>query len=168
MTKEEFIGRFQEHVSENPQQVPYAYAEKFIRHRGPSCLGNSQGVTEMTASLGTPVEVLSSRPSSYTPPRVVTQAALISGVWVLGGMAGGNCWTSDGPNIAVPSEDAPIFFPQLCDELYPEIPYRAVIRLQNLCKTFEFTQQEYYGNYTLYAFRVLRLEDMLEVLFPNS
>lgn len=111
---------------------------------------------------------MSSRPSSYTPPRVVTEDALISEVWVLGGMAGGNCWNSDGPNIAVSPEDAPTFFPQLCDELYPEIPYRAVIRLQNLCKTFEITQQEYYGNYTQYAFRVLRLKDILEALFPDS
>ncbi len=169
MTKDEFIQKFQEYVRENPQSVPFYYTRNFA-HRDKVSGKYVLEIDRLAQSLRATALLVQDveADSMWTFPDVHVDDALISDTWVSGGMSGGSCWHNEGATNPVQAEEEPDFFVELGEAIYPDMPYRLAVRLFQKCEEFEYTVSEYYGNYTDHKFRVLRLQDILDVLFPGE
>ena len=167
MTREEFIQKFRAYVEETPQHIPYEYTDRMCA-RDPKTGRKTLDLESIAQGLGTRVEPREVGSGSLKMTLAITPDALVSDTWRTGGMSGGSCWHNEGATIPVDAASSPAFFPELGEVIHPEMPYRLALRLFERCKEFHCHQSEYYGNYTTYAFRVLKLDDMLDVLFPEE
>ena len=169
MTKDEFIQKFREYVRENPRNIPFSYTKNFA-HRDEASGKYVLDVDRLSQSLRVTLRPVqdAEADSMWTFPDVYVEDALISSTWVSGGMGGGSCWHDKGATYPVEAEKEPNFFEELGETLCPNMPYRLAVRLFQKCEEFEYTVSEYYGNYTDHKFRVLRLQDILDVLFAGE
>lgn len=93
----------------------------------------------------------------------VVEDALVSPLWRVGGMGGGNCW-GDTPDEPVSCDPKPRWLEAVMEELCPDITYLKFRRLEDACHRHMITEYGYYGNYDEYLFEILRLSDLLEIL----
>jgi hypothetical protein len=84
--------------------------------------------------------------------------ALVSPEWVTGGVTGGSCWRS------VSAEEMPAWLEEFLETIAPETSFLKFRRLQQKCTRYSYTNDEYYGNSTDYAFQVLTVSDILAAL----
>ena len=91
--------------------------------------------------------------------------------WTIGGMDGGNCW-GDSADQAIGAEDEPededlemILFDAMPDLTFLE--FRKLNRA-DIYERDKKTQNEYYGNYTIYATRRLKLKELYDALVDIS
>ena len=90
--------------------------------------------------------------------------------WVTGGIEGGN-WTCNSDPRSYVSDEPPaeltsvvVIFEELC----PAISYLAFRRFEKLVKSGDYTNPEYYGNETRYAFRYIPLRDFYHFLSDEN
>lgn len=93
--------------------------------------------------------------------------------WRIGGVGGGSCWdTGDtDPHYAISGEPEPEF--HLLDEILEEAcPQISFIQYKRICsqviKTNEYTENEYYGNYTDYAVKWFDLRELYDALVERD
>jgi hypothetical protein len=89
--------------------------------------------------------------------------AIISETWRIGGLTGGSCWGSDA-DIPVSADRRPNWLEDFIEATCPDISFRTFKRLREAVTEHQFTRNEYYGNYTEYAFEVLKISTFLEIL----
>jgi hypothetical protein len=89
--------------------------------------------------------------------------------WRTGGESGGSCWDdgTEDNHYAVSADPEPEFesLDKLLIKLCPNISYLQYKRIiGSVIKTGEYTQNEYYGNYTTYSYKVILLRDLFNIL----
>ena len=99
----------------------------------------------------------------------VEEGEFIQASWVTGGMSGGSCWDdgSEDHHYGVSSSPEPEFdaLDTILEKLYPEITFMIYKRMaQDLIKTSEYTDNEYYGNYYEYTVKYVDLKDLYKFL----
>ena len=73
--------------------------------------------------------------------------------WVIGGLTGGSCWDNgESHHYPVSGDEEPEnnSLEQIIDCICPNAPYKKYKEILNSQKTFEYTENEYYGNCTEY------------------
>jgi hypothetical protein len=95
------------------------------------------------------------------------QDAILSPSWRIGGLTGGSCWGSiaDQP---VTADEKPDWLEELVETTCPDISFAKFRKILQAVRKFQYTRGEYYGNYTEYAFEVLKISDFLEILADES
>jgi hypothetical protein len=83
----------------------------------------------------------------------------------IGGAAGGNCWgnSADGYTVAE-AEDGYGFIDTIINNLFPNTTYATYRKIVAALQTHEETSYKYYGNYTTYRVRWIKLEDLYKLL----
>lgn len=150
--QEAFLQSFRDFIQRNAQYLPSGFV-----------LG-TRDMPAAATKLGVTLDV--EEPNSYAE-RFLTRDALISQAWRIGGRTGGNCWGGKSDH-EVSVDPEPQCFAEFFDEVLPALAYRQARALLQRATLHEFTQTEYYGNYTRYAFRVLALQDLLDVLYGSA
>lgn len=89
--------------------------------------------------------------------------AIVSPAWRTGGITGGSCWGGEA-NRSVEGEEMPAWLEEFLEMIAPETSFLKFRRLQQKCTRYTYTENEYYGNSTDYAFQVLTVSDILAVL----
>jgi hypothetical protein len=89
--------------------------------------------------------------------------ALVSTSWRTGGISGGSCWGGEA-NQPVEGEEKPAWLEEFLEAVAPETSFLKFRRLQSKCKRYDYTNDEYYGNSTDYAFEVITVSDIVETL----
>jgi hypothetical protein len=89
--------------------------------------------------------------------------ALISPAWRTGGIMGGSCWGGEA-NQSVEGEEMPAWLEEFLETFAPETSFLKFRRVEQKCTRYTYTNDEYYGNSTDYAFQVLKVSDILAVL----
>lgn len=87
--------------------------------------------------------------------------------WLSGGQTGGSCWDEDEPKFyKVNGEEEPRFdsLSTLIDELTPDLSYKDFSRIEEKMQKGNYQEYEYYGNYSIYSYKKLRLMDIYEVV----
>ena len=90
--------------------------------------------------------------------------------WVTGGASGGSCWDTEDDAGATPYDgDEPEDLTDIDNILavtHPDIPYMKYKQLYNKLNIQRktFSENEYYGNYTDYAYEYLYVKDMYEAM----
>lgn len=95
----------------------------------------------------------------------VATKVLVSDSWVTGGVTGGNCWGGEANELKdgeKPPEDWAL--DTFLREYYPEVSYLKYKSLEAKVVQEEFTEREYYGNYTHFAFYTISFDDIIAVL----
>lgn len=88
---------------------------------------------------------------------------LLSPSWRIGSVTGGSCWGGS-PDQPIDGEEQPAWLEDFLEEIAPDITFLEFRRLREKCKRFEFSEGDYYGNCTNYAFEILTRQDFEEVL----
>lgn len=86
--------------------------------------------------------------------------------WIIGGMDGGNCWGGEPSRISTEEEPEDEFLTELLEKVAPSITFLKFKRLlkAGLYEGYEETIREYYGNYTEYQHRDLKLDELYKRL----
>lgn len=92
--------------------------------------------------------------------------------WCSGGMTGGSCW-DDGNDVryypvdASPEED---FYEldEILEKVCPNITYLQFRNLERLITQDSRTEDDYYGNYSVYAIKRLKVDDLWNFLVENG
>lgn len=91
--------------------------------------------------------------------------------WSTGGASGGSCWNDD-PAESYWSSSSPeelTLLDSILERFCPNMSFLQYRKLTNtVCKSGTRTENEYYGNYTNYAFRMVILEDLWNYLEENQ
>ena len=116
--------------------------------------------SEMLRIMGVDKSLLANNKATISLP------ILVSEQWVSGGKRGGNCWGDSADELVI-ADDPPTEFAVL-DELLelvcPNITYLQYRKLQKHIHRVEYTEYEYYGNYTAQSFMYILHSDLLAVL----
>lgn len=87
--------------------------------------------------------------------------------WRVGGVAGGNCWNSGG-HYSLDGESEPSFdeIDQILMKVCPSLSFVAYKELMSRLKVeeSEYTESEYYGNYTNYKAKTLFVEALYSAI----
>ena len=85
--------------------------------------------------------------------------------WATGGASGGNCW-GDEASYFSNSEDEPEFeeLDKLLLLVAPSITFLQYKLISKLISTEETTEYEYYGNYTEYKTKEIKINDLWNAL----
>lgn len=108
----------------------------------------------------------------YTKDGTLGRTDIVECSWVIGGAWGGNCWNDDEPELRTPTPDAePTFLTldTIINDLWSDISlndYRMIVL--PLVSNDTNREQEYYGNYTDYAIKRIKLEEMFDILVQNG
>lgn len=103
--------------------------------------------------------------------RITTNKEFFEERWLTGGRIGGSCWDTGDPVFdSVDSEKEPEFseLNVVLEELCPSITY---LHYQKLVKFVTFdseSQDEYYGNYSVYSIKRLKVEDLWDFLVEHN
>lgn len=86
--------------------------------------------------------------------------------WSTGGAFGGTCWGGKPEDNISPGEDEPEFLSldSILTHFCPEITFLKYKQFQNLIKTLEYTENEYYGNYTNKKIKYIVVKDLYDKL----
>jgi hypothetical protein len=88
--------------------------------------------------------------------------------WVTGGQQGGSCWDdgTEDKHYSLSAEDPSEFYEltNLINLICPNITLSCFNQINRLKHTKEYTEWEYYGNYTEYAEEYIALIRIYEVL----
>jgi len=91
--------------------------------------------------------------------------ALTSSSWTSGGITGGNCWGGEA-NQAVSTEE-PARLTELDNFLelhFPAITFLQYRKIEEHIKIYEYSQSEYYGNYTENSMYYIPFDKLAETL----
>jgi hypothetical protein len=102
--------------------------------------------------------------------KVVTGNEYVEVSWVAGGMTGGDCWggRADRARSAQPPEELREL-DKILEILVPNISYLQFKKIDQKVETgVRSGEYEYYGNYTEYAYKTLKLKDLHEALTQMS
>ncbi len=87
--------------------------------------------------------------------------------WQVGGVAGGNCWNSGG-HYSLDGESEPSFdeIDQILMKVCPNLSFVAYKELMSRLNVeeSEYTESEYYGNYTNYKLKTLFIKDLYSAI----
>lgn len=88
--------------------------------------------------------------------------------WRCGGLTGGNCWgdQADHPVESDP-ENQITSLDKFLEEFYPETSFLVYRKLLDKISYTEYSNYEYYGNYNIYRFKYITLEEIISV-FENE
>lgn len=91
-------------------------------------------------------------------------------VWKIGGMRGGNCWGEPANNpLEIDDEPELKLFNKIIKEYHPNIGY---FTYNDFVKKYveieEYEDREYYGNYTEYKIKKLKLIDIYNLLIEEG
>jgi hypothetical protein len=89
--------------------------------------------------------------------------------WTAGGASGGNCWNDAEPESEPVSPDAPpssfTDFDSALELICPSLTFLQYKRLEaKVVQSDSVTHYEYYGNYEIYAYRIVMLKKLFEEL----
>ena len=90
--------------------------------------------------------------------------------WISGGMAGGNCWNDGGPypvEVDEPDDDF-CELDEILERVCPNISYLHFRKLEKLVTFDNTTEYEYYGNYSVYTIKRLKIEDLWDFLVEHG
>ena len=89
--------------------------------------------------------------------------------WQTGGVSGGNCW-SDGGHYSLESEREPDWdvLEKLLDKHCPNLARKDYRALFDLEEKGEFTEREYYGNYTDYGWKWICARKLYDFLVERG
>ena len=103
---------------------------------------------------------------SFEGQKYLVQNAIVSPSWVIGGMRGGNCW-GDEADEDVDAETKPQWLEEFLEKSVSRVSFSQFRKIQKVCVQYEYTEYEYYGNSTSYAFEVLKVSDLLAILMER-
>jgi len=86
---------------------------------------------------------------------------IIKEEWSIGGIGGGNCW-SDGGHYAITGDTEPDSWAldEIIEDHFDKISFIQYKKLNRTCVKYnERTYREYYGNYSEYRYKTIRLDD---------
>lgn len=91
--------------------------------------------------------------------------SVISEIWCVGGVGGGNCWTDDGHyDLAADPEPDLEVLDKILERAAPNITYLQYKKLSKMIKTEDYSQNEYYGNYTNYRKKYISVDDIWNMI----
>jgi len=94
-----------------------------------------------------------------------TNPFICSEYWVTGGMSGGNCYGDEARPIYYADRPKDLMdLDTLLNEINPKITFLQYKQIENLIETQDWTDIEYYGNYTYYCYKYLDLKKMYDKL----
>ena len=92
--------------------------------------------------------------------------------WLTGGQSGGNCWHSydETRYYSVDGEPEPEFeeLDEILEKICPQITYLQYRKLEKLFEYDSEHQNEYYGNYYIYAVKRLSIEALWNFLVEQG
>lgn len=93
--------------------------------------------------------------------------AFVSNSWRTGGLTGGNCWGGNADTAVESGEEPEINeLDNFLTDCYPELPFLQYKKLKNFIKYEDFTESEYYGNYTEHKMKYILFEDIINIIEP--
>lgn len=103
--------------------------------------------------------------STSTLKGKIVLPVLVSPSWTSGGLCGGNCWGDDA-NQAVSTDSESEFdvLESFLENFFPEITHKQFRELSKKIQYGEYTDYEYYGNYTENTYKYILVEDLLDIL----
>jgi hypothetical protein len=86
--------------------------------------------------------------------------------WETGGVSGGSCWESSNPQPYSNRESKPKFtvLDLVLKKIKPDLTYLEFREVEELVKSSEYTDWEYYGNHTNYEVDFIILSDLYKIL----
>ena len=86
--------------------------------------------------------------------------------WRIGGLTGGGCWDGMNANEAVSADEEPDFngLDDILSEMCPKLTFLHYRKIEKLVRSFDYTQNEYYGNYSEYRTEYIPLHDLYNLL----
>lgn len=85
-----------------------------------------------------------------------------------GGTAGGNCW-SDGGHYGIDGEQEDwTSFDNLLTKFCPNISFLLYRKIVSLFNSVDYTEREYYGNYTNYNVKYLKIKALWDILLEHK
>ncbi|MBW3021101.1 hypothetical protein KY334_07435 [Candidatus Woesearchaeota archaeon] len=92
--------------------------------------------------------------------------------WIIGGEEGGSCWDEEDsePHYPVDIEDEPNFdvLDNILNNVCPSMNFTQYKELLKLTTVDEFSKNEYYGNYTVYAIKSIKLKTIFDFLVEHK
>jgi len=92
--------------------------------------------------------------------------------WSTGGQSGGNCWDTDDDIRHYPEsgEPEPEFedLDNLLLEVAPQLSFLHYKKLMRLFKINNYRDNDYYGNYTDYATKSIKIDDIWQFLIDHD
>lgn len=85
--------------------------------------------------------------------------------WCIGGMTGGDCWGGNA-NSFVSADSEPDYcgLDELLLEVAPSTTFLQYKKILSCEKEYEYTDHEYYGNYTEYKVKYILIKDLYDIL----
>lgn len=88
--------------------------------------------------------------------------------WRCGGLTGRNCWGDQANNPVESDPETQITsLDKFLEEFYPETSFLVYRKLLDKVSYTEYFSYEYYGNYTIYRFKYITLDEIISV-FENE
>lgn len=90
--------------------------------------------------------------------------------WRTGGVRGGSCWDNSDPKPYSTTDETPKSFEDLdkiLEAVYPSISFLKYKKIENLIRTGEATDYQYYGNRDDYQYRYIDLKGLFWFLTEN-
>ena len=91
---------------------------------------------------------------------------VLSERWLTGGQGGGNCWDSEPSYYPIDTEKEPNLtgLDEILMEVSPNLTFLQYRLIEKLIEYDTKTYNEYYGNYTIYSLKTLKLKDLYDKL----
>lgn len=85
--------------------------------------------------------------------------------WITGGQSGGSCWGTDNYH-SVPGDPEPMntILDAILETITPQISFMQYKKLQRLWVVDDKQDNDYYGNYTVYAIKRMALRQLYDEL----
>lgn len=86
--------------------------------------------------------------------------------WLIGGQTGGSCWAETNEHYSLKAEPEPEFeeLDKVLEALCPNISFLQYKNLNKIITISERNQNDYYGNYSSYAIKEIKLFNLYEFL----
>jgi hypothetical protein len=99
------------------------------------------------------------------PKRDSGSIPAIKEYWCIGGVTGGNCWGGEA-NESVSAHDEPEYggLDDLLLEIAPNITFLQYKKILSCEERYEYTDHEYYGNYTEYRVKYISINALYNIL----
>lgn len=87
--------------------------------------------------------------------------------WCTGGITGGNCWSEGGHRSYVSDDEERSELDRVLEIFYPNITFLEYRNL-DLAHRGSYSEYEYYGNSTDYAFKYVKVKDLYDWLIKKN
>ena len=100
-------------------------------------------------------------PRKPTKKKPITLDDFLYVSWCSGGISGGSCWSEDNyyPMEGQPPEEL-YELDKILEAICPTMTFLQYKNLSRIVKIDSFTESEYYGNSTIYTYKVVSLRDL--------